>query len=276
VGGYSNVSSGQYSVSGGNYNNATGNNSVALGSNNTASGQNTTAIGYNNSNNGTWSVAIGYQNTITQYNTVALGSYSYASQPGATALGYAVNSAVTYGLALVAYSRTYLYGQISIASGQFNAFSNAASIVGDAQQSLLTSRREASLTTAATTVLSLDGTGATNLIIPNGNNRAWNVQVNWVAVVTAITGTATGVTVGDTITQVQTLGFKKVGGISSLIGTANTLSTNSDVSMSSAVMTYGAGASQELSMTFRAPTFTGGGSITCRIVARVELTEVAW
>jgi len=97
-----------------------------------------------------------------------------------------------------------------------------------------------------------------------------------VAVVTTITGTATGVTVGDIITQVQTLGFKRIGGTSSVVGTANTISTNADTSMSTATMTYSAGASQELALTFTAPTFAGGGSITCRVVAKIELTEVAY
>jgi hypothetical protein len=46
--------------------------------------------------------------------------------------------------------------------------------------------------------------------------------------------------------------------------------------MSAATMTYSAGASQELALTFTGPTFAGGGSVTVRSVARVQLTETAW
>jgi hypothetical protein len=41
-------------------------------------------------------------------------------------------------------------------------------------------------------------------------------------------------------------------------------------------MTYTAGASQQLAMTFTGPTFAGGGSVTMRIVAKVSLVEVAY
>jgi hypothetical protein len=41
-------------------------------------------------------------------------------------------------------------------------------------------------------------------------------------------------------------------------------------------MSYSAGASQELAIAFDAPTFTGGGSVTVRVVSKVSLVEVAW
>ena len=139
--------------------------------------------------------------------------------------------------------------------------------------------REASLTTAATTVLSLDGTGVTNLIIPRGNNRAWNVQVNWVAIVTTITGTATGITVGDVITSIDLLAFKKIGGISSAsthTSTATKLMVTTPAAYAACAINYTAGASQEMALTFTGPTFLGGGSVTMRVVANIELTEVAF
>ena len=39
---------------------------------------------------------------------------------------------------------------------------------------------------------------------------------------------------------------------------------------------YTAGASQEMALTFTGPTFLGGGSVTMRVVARIELAEVAF
>ena len=45
--------------------------------------------------------------------------------------------------------------------------------------------------------------------------------------------------------------------------------------MGTAGMTYTAEASQELALTFSAPTF-GAGDITVRVVSKVELVEVAY
>jgi hypothetical protein len=164
---------------------------------------------------------------------------------------------------------SYLYGSTVSSGGLF-------STRGDAQQSNLTARREAVLTTGGTTVLSLDGTGTTNLIIPNGNNRAWNVTIDTIAVVTAITGTATGVTVGDCYRETKQLLFKRIGGTSSIVGTVDTSAIKSDSGMATALLTITAGASQQMAITFTAPTFAGGGSVTCRIVSKVSLVEVAY
>jgi hypothetical protein len=46
--------------------------------------------------------------------------------------------------------------------------------------------------------------------------------------------------------------------------------------MSTASFGVSAGSSQEMKLDFTAPTFTGGGSVTTRVVAKVELTEVAY
>lgn len=246
VGGQSNTSSGQHSVSGGQTNTASAARSVAFGNGCISSGDTTVAIG-----NGCQAIGTGGR-------SVAIGDTSTAQAIYATAMGRS--------------SLAYLVGQSSYASNQFAA-------QGDAQQSLLTARRSATLTTAATTVLSLDGTGTTNLIIPNGNNRMWNVQVAWVAVVTAITGTATGVTVGDTKTSTDLLAVAKRGGVTTV--SAHTSAGTHAIetlagSLMAANITYSAGASQEMAITFTGPTFVGGGSVTMRVVARVQLTEVAY
>jgi hypothetical protein len=140
----------------------------------------------------------------------------------------------------------------------------------------LVANRAATLTTGGTTVLSLDGTGVTNLIIPNGNNRVWNVVASWAAVVTTITGTATGVSVGDVATECNLFAFKKIGGVSSIVGTVTNVASHNDASMATAAMGYTAGASQELIPTFSAPIFVGGGSLTIRVVLKLMLTEVAY
>lgn len=261
VGGQSNTASGQYAVAGGKSNTATALGTTAFGDSNNVTVRWGFAVGRSNNNNGgDGAAAIGYLNTInaTGLSSIALGE------------GHTINS--PYSVGLGADILTYLYGQITNGSSYFSA-------VGDAQQSLLTARRSAALTTGGTTVLSLDGTGATNLIIPNGNNRAWNVQVNWVAVVTAITGTATGISVGDVVTSVDLLGFKRVGGTSSAsvhTSAATKTMVTTPAQYAACAIAYSAGASQEMAMTFTGPTFVGGGSVTMRVVARVELSEVAW
>lgn len=286
IGGQRNTASGQFSIALGNTNTASADNSIAIGTSNTASSQFSNVSGgqSNIASTGTHATVVGGLSNVSsgQY-SISGGYVSLASAIGAVALGAGANSTGSYSFstnlntfakgsfsqAFGLWSESYLYGQTAFANDRFSAQS-------DAQSSTLRARKQDTLSAAATTVLSLDGTGVTNLIIPSGINRSWNVNINYVAVVTAITGTATGVTVGDTIAQGVVLGFKRVGGTSSLVGSPGYLYTNSDASMATAVLLVTAGASQQLALTFQAPSFAGGGSITCRIVAKVELTEVAW
>jgi hypothetical protein len=232
---------------------------VAIGRQNTASNVFSCAFGSFNNVSGGGSVAVGNSNTISGSYGFSLGRATSVTSPeSGTALGNG--------------SLSYLYAQSSLASGVFQ-FGGSN---GFSQQSLLTARQQAILTTGSTTILSLDGTGTTNLIIPNSTNRMWNVTIKYVAVVTTITGTATGVTVGDTKSQNIEIGFKKVGGVSSLVGGGSYSISQEDASMNSASLVATAGASQELALTFTAPIFAGGGSVTCRVVAKVELVEVGY
>jgi hypothetical protein len=246
VGGQSNVSSGQSSVSGGLSSTASGSRSVALGASAIASNSFAFAFGLNSNVSSEGSVGIGYYARCESN-----ASYSFSSGSG----------------------RSYLFNQKSHGNRWFSNAGNAE--FGSRQFSELIAFAESSLNSASTTILSLDGTGTTNLIIPFGNRRAWNVKVETIAVVTLITGTATGVSVGDALMQDDTLLFTRVSGTSSVIGVNNT-NIIASTSMGSASMSYSAGASQELQITFTAPTFVGGGSVTCRVVSKVSLVEVAW
>jgi hypothetical protein len=244
VGGQGNTSSGQHSISGGNGAVASGQSSIALNK---------------GDSRGFGSVAIGgYSGSpLRVYDNFAVGFGTDNEVYG--------NSAFAFGFGV----QTNYIGSLGFGSGKF-------STVGDAQQSYLTARKFDDLTTGGTTVLSLDGTGTTNLIIPNGNNRVWNVVASWVAVVVGTSGTTTGVNVGDVITQCNLFAFKKIGGISSVVGSVTNVATHNDSGMASASMGYTAGASQELALTFTAPTFSGGGSVSLRIVNKLMLTEVAY
>lgn len=242
VGGQGNTSSGVHSTSGGNSNTASGRESVAFGASNNMSGRASIGLGGQNTNTGNYSVVLGYNNSNSQ-------PYSLTSGQCA---------------------KSYLLGQVTF-TGNWDGV-----IVGRMQYSTVNATIISSLTTGATTVLSLDGSGTTNLIIPDGNNRMWNVQIDTIAVVTAITGTATGVSVGDTYSEVKNLLFKRIGGTSSIVGSVDTTAIKSDTSMSTAAITVTAGASQQMALTFTAPTFAGGGSVTCRVVSKVSLVEVAY
>lgn len=286
IGGYNNLSSGAASfVGGGQSNTASSNYSVVCGggSNNASSnystisgGQSNTAStnshatvmgGSSNTSSGQYSVSSGFGSIASGYQSFAANS-SNATNTYASSFGQSGNANSFNSFVIGRYGTGNLY----------NAFvhGNSSFGTGDKQATQVIAFNTAAITTAATTVLSLDGTGTTNLIIPNGNNRAWNVTIDTIAVVTAITGTATGVTVGDCYRETKQLLFKRIGGTSSIVGTVDTSAIKSDTSMSTAAMIVTAGASQQMALTFTGPTFTGGGSVTCRVVSKVSLVEVAY
>lgn len=256
--GRTNTASSNYStVSGGQSNTASTNThaTVVGGLSNTSSGQYSVSGGAYNSASGNRSVTLGYQNTATNLVSVAIGSNNDAT---------AAYSCVR-GLQGVAYLR----GQDVYSNGVFAASS-------DAQQSLLTARKADTLTTGATSSLSLDGSGTTNFIIPSGANRAWNTTVNWVATVTGSSGTTTGVSVGNSIYGVSEFGFKVSASIASITPLIRDSIVADTVIMETATLTYATGSSNSLAMTFTAPTFAGGGSLGMRVVAKVSLVELAW
>jgi hypothetical protein len=273
-GGSTNTASSNFStVSGGQSNTASTNThaTVVGGQSNTSSGQGSISGGRNCVASAGSAISFGFSNNVIGFDSGAFGAVNNVN----TATSYAFGSAHTIGGVR---SNGFGYGAITYLRGQF-AICTGGYSGGDAQNSSLVSWREATLTTGATTTLSLDGTGTTNLIIPTGNNRMWNVQVRWVAVVTAITGTAAGVTVGDTKTSTDLLAVAKRAGTTTV--SAHTSAGTHVIetiagSLTAANIAYSAGASQEMAITFTGPTFAGGGSVTMRVVAAISLTEVAY
>lgn len=195
----------------------------------------------------------GYGNTASGDNSTVPGGY----RNEATA-----NSSVAEGR----WSKAYIYGQKAKSSGNFPASSNA----GEAQASEAVVRKVATLDAGHNTELFANGT--TEKLIPNGNNRAWNVVVETVAVCTAVGG-GTG-TVGDTYTSIYNLAFKRVGGTSSIVGTEDLINSNADAGMAGALLVFSAGASQELKIEWQAPSTAILSDF--KIVSNVRLTEVAF
>lgn len=249
---------------------------IAIGKTNTISGTTSFGFGSGNSVTANESYAFGKSNSIGSGLSIALGSGNNVNVTPANssmvAIGFNHKTSGSFSTSIGNRSWAYLYGQIAHAAEWFSVNNDW----GNAQQSVLLARREATLTTGATTILSLDGTGTTNLIIPLDSNRMWNVQIDTIAVVTTITGTATGVSVGDAYRETKQLLFKRVGGTSSIVGTVDTTAIKNDSSLATCALTVTAGASQQMALTFTAPTFTGGGSVTMRVVSKVMLVEVAY
>jgi hypothetical protein len=161
-------------------------------------------------------------------------------------------------------SLAYLFTQDSRSTGIF-------SLSGDAQRSLLLARRESALSSGSSHDLSLDGTGSTNLLIPTGNNRQWTARVRTSAFTSAVSGTT--LILGDSYTAEYSLLFKKVGGVSSLVG-VNSSNIIADANMIDASFSFSAGTSQELKITFNAP--SAASSDTFRTVAEIEMIEIAY
>jgi hypothetical protein len=257
VGGQSNTSSNSHAISGGFNCVAGGSQSVALGYKATSSATGAICIASNDGSqtptaSGNWSnVYGGVQSTATNTYASALGGYrNTASGYGSYALGFRTEA--------------YLRGQMTLNGGFI-------SLNSDVQQSLLTPYKVDSISSGQTTSLSLDGTGTDSLIIPNGNNRAWNVVVNTITVCTVVSGGT--LTVGDAHSGEYKFLFKRVGGTST-ISPITTSSEVADTSMATSSYTFSAGTSQQLAIVFNAPT-TANNS-TFRAVAKVQLVEVAW
>jgi trimeric autotransporter adhesin len=293
LGGQRSTASGQFSFAMGNTNTASGNNSMSIGGsgstassgasavlggeNNTAStGTHATVVGgQSNTSSGQHSVSGGSGNTASGRSAVAFGQSSDASGDRSFAMGSQTYATADYSFAFGERGKSYLHGQVSQSTINY-FYGNYSPYYGIGQASTLTAWRfNQVLSSGDSTVLSLNGSGTAELLIPSGTSRAWNVKVETIAVVTGTSGTTDGVSVGDSLMQDDTILFTKVSGTSSVVGVNNT-NIIASTSMGTAGMSFTAGASQELAITFTAPTFTGGGSVTCRVVSKVSLVEVAW
>jgi hypothetical protein len=258
VGGQSNTASGAHSVAGGISNVASGNEaSIALGINNTASGSRSVAIGSLSTASGLNATCFGRQN-------VASGGSSFIGGGEANAASGGVS--VAFG----AYASANQYGAIANANGRFQ-------YQGDAQFVNLLARKEASLTTGATTKLSLDGTGTTALIdfgLSSSTAISFLVTIKWSAGINNA-NSAAGISNDDCITQTDQIMMKKLRyGALSLVGTTSTLVTKGDASMTTSAMNYSVSGLSELVLNYQAPTFASGGPITVRVLASIEVVSL--
>ena len=257
-GGASNQVSSSYStISGGQSNRTSGSHATVVGGlSNVSSGVYSVSGGRGNTASGLGAVAIG--GGFASSSAIASGSESFAMGQNAQATN--VNS-FAFGLGQKAYLRhgfSHGFTRFGTGNGQYQ---NTTVEVQDT----ITSGGTSNLLNDS--VYPLQGSG----LIPDGNNRAWNVVVNTITVCTVVSGGT--LTVGDAHSGEYKFLFKRVGGTST-ISPITTSSEVADTSMGTASYTFSAGTSQQLAIVFNAPT-TANNS-TFRAVAKVQLVEVAW
>jgi CheY-specific phosphatase CheX len=135
--------------------------------------------------------------------------------------------------------------------------------------------RTTSQASGSTMNLSTNGTGIGGLIEPTTPNATWNVTIDTIATVIGITGDVTGIVIGDTYSETTRLVFKKVSGISTLVAIVSS-EAGFDTSMTTALMNYSVGGSQNLNLQFQFPTFVGAGLIEINAISKLEIVEVTY
>ena len=255
---------------------------IVGGENNKASGDYSGCVGFGNVADGTGSLAMGYSNTATGDYSFAAGFNAQSLGVGSAALGYeavvqSIGGAILFcnnGLvsATGVYAtllgglqgKGYTYGQRVIANGGFSG------AVGTAQLSTVIQRTSATMSFPVPAVLYSDASAV--LILPDGNNRSWNMSIDWVSVVTN-PGLGAGMSIGDTAIGKNMVLVKKSGGTVT-IGTNTSIATsNSNASMNGCAInvTTALGA---VIVSFTPPTAANGTIL--RVVATLNFTELAW
>jgi len=274
------VASGDYStISGGRRNSAVGlESSVIGGDQNQSSGKWSVSGGHNSQGNGIASVAIGYYARVnSNYSLVLGGLVGTASANQSAIIGG--NYGITSGIDCVI-TGGQLCKSIGLASRSMGdrgmAYANYMDAIGNSVGLTLDGARQTTVAPIAADTTQDSGVIAQiGILTPPDANRAYNVIAQWTAVVIGISGTATGVNVGDYMTQCNLFGFKRVAGTGS-ITSVTTVATHGDASITGSASMIFDVSSNNLRMRLTAPTFSGGGSLTLRTIIRLQMSEIAW
>jgi hypothetical protein len=250
MGGESNRATGAYSTTFGGYQNRADNySSIAGGWTCNATGDRSFSVGAANLSSGQYSAALNSNSTASGVASLAVGSSSTASATGSFASGVS--------------SLANLYASWACASGQFSA-------QGDAQT--LEWRYRRSIAGTGIQELTLDGAapstqGRATLVA----NRLWNVNLQ-VSAICSTVGNGT-LTLGDSYVATYQVGIKRLVNTTTLVGTPQLISTQSDTGMSTSAVTISADDTNEcLKIEFTPPTGGAAGSTT---VIRVVVTATA-
>jgi len=107
----------------------------------------------------------------------------------------------------------------------------------------------------------------TTYLVPKENSCAWQVTVDLVALANTTGGS---VTAGDTFGGKYVLVFKRLNGVSTVVNVIQALS-GFDASMEDSEVTFDVGASQDLLISFIAP--TAAASVSFDVKATVSITQ---
>jgi len=246
-----------------------------------ASGINSFLSGLSSTANGSYSFCHGRANTSSGAESAALGGTGgTASGNRSVVLGGANGSASGQYANVFSSLNGISIGGGSRVSGYYPwAYMTHMDVIG-IQSNSSSQQGNRQYGTAAISNL-LDTTHTTGQVQTLGTfnpptaNRAYNIVASWTAVVIGISGTATGVNVGDYMTQCNLFGFKRVAGTGS-ITSITTVATHGDASMTGSASMGFSAVSNNLQAAFTGPTFAGGGTLTIRAFVKLQITEIAW
>jgi len=217
---------------------------------------------------GTGTFTAGFSNTASaNYSTVVGGYGNSCTGTFAITGGFSNVASAQEGIAMGASGRAYIRGQFSTGAYRF-----ASS--GDAQTSNLRVAR--AVTGTATSEIFIDNSSNTGrLTLPTfSTNGFWNARIQVIAVRKTV-GNGTG-SVGDTFTAEYSVGIKKISSTTSLVGTVNTLWSNSDANMAGASFTITADDTNDSLKIEYTPQSNAGSTTVTQVVATVYLTETSF
>ncbi len=266
------ASGNQSTIGGGRNNQATGlDSTISGGRENNASGINANISGaYRSTASGQYtSIGGGDGNQATAYGSVVCGGVTgVASGVYAVVVG-GQNNTANASYAEVSggrYSLAYIQACRAKSGGSLNSDNSS-----DAQLMEVVAGRKAALAASGTMQAAVDYSGSV-FATPQGAAR-WMIMAEHIVTVVAITGTATGITVGDTWAQMDAFAIKKDAGVVTQVGAITNLFQQNDAGLAGSTITY-AYTTGTVRPTYTAPAFAGGGTITVKINTLLYITEV--
>ena len=226
----------------------------AVGQENNVSGDGAFSSGYQNYATGGYSAAIGAFNYASGYASVSLCGNGYSLGDYSTKIGQLCSASSNFSLSTGLESKADRYAMAARASG---SFATSGSYVGDAQWAQFVLRIKT--TNATATTLMLDGS-TTRLTIPSGKVFAFVAKISGIK------------SDGSAVAFYTRKGcIKNVGGATSLVGSIETIGTDTEDNASTDVAITADDTNDALQINV-----TGIAAETWRWVAVVEGVEIGY
>lgn len=219
-----------------------------------------------------YSFSANSQNTASGANSAVFGNSSTASGQAAWACGNTVTASGQDSWAGGFRTNAYLRGMWAFSGGMHTT----GGVTADNQHSLLIARRYITgVTTGQTGITLYIGDGTSTEIVPSVTSltyRTWTVKILWNVVISATSGTTTGLAAADTVGAEDFVILKKTGStvtvIESSLGTIY-----GDTNMKTGIAMGYTASGTNLRLNLVAPTFAGGGSLTLKCHATMHIAE---